>query len=497
MIRTLRRLRRAVARAPLRVKLVSTLLLLLIGALLASGLAASTIMGSYLVSRVDDQLSSAAHRPGRDDDPELDSDDHSRLPSDFVLEVLAADGTTITGPSSNLADYEQALPDLPHYTARQIAAERRHFFTIDAVSGEGHWRVLAEPTKLPDGSTGLTLIAQSLADVERTTNRLTVLLAGIGGAAVVVFAAVGYLIVRASLRPLRDVEATAATIAAGDLTQRVPHGDPRTEIGRLSGALNTMLTEIETAFAERAVSEAAARRSEERMRRFVADASHELRTPLTTIRGFAELYRQAAGRDVDVPRLMRRIEDEAKRMGLLVEDLLLLARLDQQRPLAQLPVDVLALAGDAVHDARMLAPDRPITLDVGRTDPPPIVIGDEARLRQVLANLVGNALQHTPAGTAVTVRVATSPAAGDRRASVRLEVADAGPGLPEADAARVFERFFRADPARSRDEGGTGLGLAIVAALVAGHGGTVRLESRPGAGATFIVELPVADEPED
>jgi two-component system OmpR family sensor kinase len=184
-------------------------------------------------------------------------------------------------------------------------------------------------------------------------------------------------------------------------------------------------------------------------------------------------------------------------MGLLVEDLLLLARLDQQRPLAQLPVDVLALAGDAVHDARMLAPDRPITLDVGRTDPPPIVIGDEARLRQVLANLVGNALQHTPAGTAVTVRVATSPAAGDRRASVRLEVTDAGPGLPEADAARVFERFFRADPARSRDEGGTGLGLAIVAALVAGHGGTVRLESSPGAGATFIVELPVADEPED
>jgi two-component system OmpR family sensor kinase len=309
-----------------------------------------------------------------------------------------------------------------------------------------------------------------------------------------VFAGVGYVVVRASLRPLRDVEDTAAAIAAGDLARRVPHGDPRTEVGRLSGALNTMLAEIETAFEQRAVSEAAARRSEERMRRFVADASHELRTPLTTIRGFAELYRQGAARsEADLARLMRRIEDEANRMGLLVEDLLLLARLDQQRPLAQLPVDVLALAGDAVHDAQAVAPDRAVTLEVGRTDPPPIVIGDEARLRQVLANLIGNALQHTPAGTPVTVRVTTAPAAPGGRAAVHLAVADAGPGLSEDDAARVFERFFRADPARSRDEGGTGLGLAIVAALVAGHGGSVRLDTAAGTGATFTVELPLAE----
>jgi two-component system OmpR family sensor kinase len=267
-----------------------------------------------------------------------------------------------------------------------------------------------------------------------------------------------------------------------------------------------MLGEVETAFAERAASEqaariseahmrqseSAARRSEERMRRFVADASHELRTPLTSIRGFAELYRQGAVTDpADVGRLMRRIEDEAKRMGLLVDDLLLLARLDQERPLARAPVDLLALARDAVHDARATDPERAITLQVGPTDPPPVVIGDEARLRQVLANLVGNALKHTSSGTPVTVRVAVEAQHPGPRAAV-LAVADEGPGMSVEDAARVFERFFRADAARDRRDGSTGLGLAIVAALVAGHGGTVDLETAPGAGACFRITLPLA-----
>jgi two-component system OmpR family sensor kinase len=313
-------------------------------------------------------------------------------------------------------------------------------------------------------------------------------------------------LVRASLRPLREVERAATRIAAGDLAHRVPEADPRTEIGQLTGALNTMLGEIETAFAERAASaeaarhseetarrsEDAARRSEERMRRFVADASHELRTPLTSIRGFAELYRHSsASGEVDVARLMMRIEDEAKRMGLLVEDLLMLARLDQQRPFQQVPVDLLALSSDAVHDARLLAPDRRIELHLGATDPPPIVVGDEPRLRQVLANLVGNALRHTPAGTPVTVRVGSS-ANGSGAAVAAVEVADEGPGMAEDEAARVFERFYRADPSRNRDEGGSGLGLAIVSALVAAHGGRVQLRTKPGAGACFRVELPLA-----
>jgi two-component system OmpR family sensor kinase len=230
------------------------------------------------------------------------------------------------------------------------------------------------------------------------------------------------------------------------------------------------------------------------MRRFVADASHELRTPLTTIRGFAELYRQGAvGDPAEVARLMRRIEDEAKRMGLLVEDLLLLARMDQERPLARAPVDLLALASDAVHDTQTLAPDRPIRLQVGATDPPPVVIGDEARLRQVLTNLLANALRHTPAGTPVTVTVGTGTGTQTRAAAVILTVSDEGPGLSPDAAARVFERFYRADAARNRRDGGTGLGLAIVSALVAGHGGTVDVESQPGAGASFRVELPLAE----
>jgi two-component system OmpR family sensor kinase len=258
-----------------------------------------------------------------------------------------------------------------------------------------------------------------------------------------------------------------------------------------------MLAQIESAFGARAASEASARRSEDRMRRFVADASHELRTPLTTIRGFAELYRQGGVRDpAELDRLMRRIEDQAARMGLLVEDLLLLARLDQQRPLDRRPVDLLALAAEAVNDARAVAPDRRIELVLGGDDGDQggalVVLGDDQRLRQVLANLVNNALTHTPAGGPVEVRVGL--ASLDGRPGAAVEVVDHGPGLTPEQAERVFERFYRADPARSPADGGTGLGLSIVAALVAVHGGTVGVDSVPGRGARFRVVLPLAPD---
>jgi two-component system OmpR family sensor kinase len=268
----------------------------------------------------------------------------------------------------------------------------------------------------------------------------------------------------------------------------VPESDPRTEVGRLARSLNVMLGQIEQSFLAQQSSESAARLSEERMRRFVADASHELRTPLTSIRGFAELYRQGAVSATDeLDRVMKRVEDEAARMGLLVDDLLLLARLDQQRPLQREPVDLLVLAGDAAHDASAVDPDRDVTVEV-TGDGAPIVMGDDARLRQVIGNLVANALTHTPAGTAIRLRVGADRPSG----MAAIEVVDQGAGLSPEQSARVFERFYRADGSRSRSQGGSGLGLSIVAALVAAHGGRVEVDSAPGQGATFRVVLPLA-----
>jgi two-component system OmpR family sensor kinase len=305
----------------------------------------------------------------------------------------------------------------------------------------------------------------------------------------------------------------------------VPDQDPVTEVGRLGRSLNTMLSQIESSFDAQAQSEAAARRSEERMRQFVADASHELRTPLTAMRGYAEYYRQRGGLHEDAPgngqpstgqpstgqpsdelgssaqltrgdmdRIMQRVEQESARMGVLVEDMLLLARLDQQRPIEHRPVDLLTLAADAVQDARIIAPDREITLDVG-SGAAFLILGDEVRLRQVIGNLMNNALTHTPDGTPVAVRVLAGPR--QPVPSVVLEVADQGPGLRQDQAEHVFERFYRADQARTRRAGGTGLGLAIVAALVAAHDGTVALQTAPGQGATFRITLPLAPEAQD
>lgn len=513
--------RRTWSRAPLRVKLAAILVLLVAVALAGSAIAGVATMRAYLTDRVDTQLhavadqpidglpiagSTAVQGPG---DPDGDHDGGpGRLPSSYVVAVTDSDGHLAYGPTSELLDAEEPLPQLPTLTAAQVARAGERAFTTPAVSGDGQWRVLASPTTLSDGAAGTLLVAQSLGDVEGTVDRMTVLFAVIGVIATLIVGALGYLIVRASLTPLRRVEDTAAAIAAGDLTRRLSIADPRTEIGQLSTALNGMLTDIETAFEQRQISEnaarrsedqmraseAAARRSEARMRRFVADASHELRTPLTTIRGFAELYRQDPNPDATaVAQMMRRIEDEAARMGALVDDLLMLARLDQQRPLDHDPVDLLALCADATQDARAVDPDRPISLRVGNTDPPPIVLGDEARLRQVLGNLINNALRHTPARTPVQVRLSTDRPDGHDGGVVRIEVADQGPGMTPDDAARVFERFYRTDQSRNRNDGGAGLGLSIVGALIDAHGGQVDVDTAPDAGCCFRVLLPLAD----
>jgi two-component system OmpR family sensor kinase len=291
----------------------------------------------------------------------------------------------------------------------------------------------------------------------------------------------GWYAVRQAFVPLTQIEDTAAAIAAGDLTQRVPEPHTRDEVASLSRSLNAMLAQIEHSFSVREASE-------QRMRQFVADASHELRTPLATVRGYAELYRQGAvSRPEDIRVAFGRIESEASRMSGLVEDLLVLARLEGERPLSVDDVDLAVLGGDAVQDARVLQPDRHVRL-VGLGGPlgPVHVSGDEQRLRQVVTNLVSNALHHTPAGSPVEVAVGLRP-----DGTAALEVRDHGEGVDPARARRVFERFYRADPARSRrGTGGSGLGLAIVAAIVTAHGGKVGVAQTPGGGATFVVELP-------
>jgi two-component system OmpR family sensor kinase len=303
-------------------------------------------------------------------------------------------------------------------------------------------------------------------------------------------AALAAWVVRLGLAPLTAMERTAQQISAGDLSRRVDDVDPHTEAGRLGIAFNAMLGQIESALAARTASE-------QRLRQFLADASHELRTPLTTIRGFAELYRQGAAQQPEqAEKVVRRIEEVAARMGLLVEDLLLLARLDQQRPLARQPVDLLSLAGDAVHDARLLAPARTVDLSV-QPGAAFLVIGDEPRLRQVIGNLMSNALTHTPDGTPIEVSIGSGtldPRLPDSPPAVTLDVTDHGPGMTPEQAHRVFERFYRTDQARTRATGGSGLGLAIVNALVSAHGGVASVRTAPGKGATFRIALPLAPE---
>jgi two-component system, OmpR family, sensor kinase len=488
--------RRLLARTPLQVKLIAAVLVLVTVALALIGLASVAALDGYLVGRLDDQLALVADRYRREDDGFRPGPGGGGRgpgpPSPYLVQKRNANGG-ITGnlPNDSL-DNEESSPRLPS-DAAWFSEHAGKAATVPATSGDGRWRVVVEP--IGDGDN--VVVAASLDGIDSTTRQLRTIDLVVSLVVLVLLAGVGAAIVRASLRPLVEIEQTARAIAAGDLTRRVPERDPGTEVGRLGQALNTMLAQIESAFGARAASEASARRSEDRMRRFVADASHELRTPLTTIRGFAELYRQGAARDpAELDRLMRRIEDQAARMGLLVEDLLLLARLDTERPLDHQPVDLLALAAEAVNDARAVAPDRRIELvlggDGGDHDSVLVVLGDDRRLRQVLANLVNNALTHTPAGSPIEVRVGTSTL--DGRPGVAVEIVDHGPGLAPEQAERVFERFYRADPARSPADGGSGLGLSIVAALVAVHGGTVAVDSVPGRGARFRVVLPLAPD---
>jgi two-component system OmpR family sensor kinase len=471
------RLRAPLANASLRVRVMAAAAVLVAVTSAVMGLLSTALVGSYLVGRADSQLASFGAVTGRlltRLPPALMRPGPSQLPSDFLVEIIyPGDRAQVAGGSA----HDAPLPQIP---ASRLDGPAGPF---TATAGGGHsWRVLVRP--LPGGRHAV--IALSLDPANSTIAHLEIADALAGVAAVAVLAGIGFPLVRASLRPLAKIEDTAAAIAAGDLSRRISHPPQRTEVGRLTAALNTMLGRIETAYRAREEGEAHARDSEDKMRRFVADASHELRTPLTSVKGLAELcLRQGdAASRAEATGLVTGIQQEATRMSLLVDDLLLLAQLDQARPLQLRPVDLTSVAAEAVQSARAVQPDRPLALSAA---PDPVIVNaDDARLRQVIDNLLSNALRHTPATTPVTVTVDTSAGCG------QLTVTDQGPGMTAEQAARVFERFYRTDTARSRAHGGTGLGLSIASALVSAHQGTISVNTRQGHGTAFRVLLPLA-----
>jgi signal transduction histidine kinase len=471
-----------VANASLRVRVMATAAFLVTITSVVMGSLGTALLHGYLLGRADQQLRDFAAVASRNlaagPPPRLPRARQPGQPSQpfqFLIEIISSGGRI----SVSEAPLHHA--SLPRIAPSQLSQAREPFTAPAAGDPGDSWRVLVRT--LPGGRHAV--IAFSLDNLNRTVTRLEIADAVAGAVAIVLLAGIGLPLVRISLSPLARIGDTAAAIAAGDLSRRIDHPPHSTEVGRLAESLNAMLARIEAAYRAREEGEARALDSEDRMRRFVADASHELRTPLTSVRGLAEfsLQQGADASPAELLRLMTLIQTEATRMGRLVEDLLMLAQFDHHRPLERRPVDLSSIAAQAVLAARLIQPDRRITL---RADVPVIVDADAEQLRQVLDNLIGNALQHTPRGSAVTVTVA------DQAGQAQLTVTDSGPGLTTDQASHVFERFYRTDPARTRARGGSGLGLSIAAALTTAHAGTITVDTQPDRGAAFQVRLPLS-----
>jgi two-component system OmpR family sensor kinase len=489
-------------------------MVLAIATLAAVGIVVTDVAGVWmlrdqLVKRIDQQLSEDARASLRGQLFRGNVYRRGPFGPDSRLLAYYADGTRYYAEGTLLTPPAADDPKLGSFASLKAHADGDPY----TVNG---WRVLV--TTLPEFSLGprYAVDAVSLAEIGGTESQLILIDAGVSTLVLILIGVAAAIVVRLGLRPLTRMEQTAAMIARGDLSRRVESTDPHTEAGRLGIALNAMLGEIEAALAARTASE-------QRLRQFLADASHELRTPLTSIQGFAELYRRGGARPgPGLDEAMGRIESEVARMALLVGDLMLLARMDEERPLDRHPVDLLEVAADAVRDAHVRVPTRFVGLgtldDSYNTFEPLTVLADEPRLRQVVTNLVANALQHTPDEARVEVRVGRPAPSGTAGNGVpvaavgeplppgqpvaALEVVDTGPGMAPSAAGRAFERLYRADPSRSRSHGGAGLGLSIVAAIVRAHGGRVELWTTPGKGARFRVLLPaeplnLEDYPED
>jgi two-component system, OmpR family, sensor kinase len=471
--------------ASLRARLLAAVLALTACGLLLAGAITYVEQRSFQYSRVDQELKAAVipvsgaleqmvgHEPydhdGREPGRGPGGGPNFGIPAGTYGQKRDASGQVIADKVFSLNQTVTAKPALP---AKLTTGE---IINVKGRKGvDTRYRVIAAADPR-DGTT--TVVAIPLRATDDTLQQLLVVEALVIAGVLIVLGLVSWVVVRVGLLPLDRMGHTAGAIAGGDLSHRVESTDPRTEVGRLGISLNAMLDRLERAFGEREASE-------DRLRRFIADASHELRTPLASIRGYAELFRMGAARDpADVEKAMGRIEDEAARMGVLVEDLLTLARLDEVPDTPHARLDLAALVRDAVDDGRASAPDRAIGIEV---DGPALVLGDRDQLRQVLGNLLRNAFVHTPQGTPIEVSLAHVDG------EVRLEVRDHGPGLPTSDAEALFERFWRSEGGRERGRGGAGLGLAIVAAIVDAHDGEVRAGNAPGGGASFVVTLPAA-----
>jgi two-component system OmpR family sensor kinase len=457
----------------LRGRLLLAAAAMVLVALVGADLATYAQLRSYLFGQVDGQLQNAHV-----------TIEHALSGGGNVPQLLQGIVQVRNGDDEVLCcNFDQPNVSLPSHIALVPPGPSNpdgatYFNAPSATPGGPTYRVRASSLN----GLGQLIVALPLDQVQRTLHHQARVDFAVTSLALIGVVVLGWWLVRLSLRPLEDMEKAAAAIAEGDLALRVPGDTERTEVGRLARTLNVMLTRIQDAFAARDATENRLRQSEERLRRFVADASHELRTPVAAVGAYAELFeRGAANRPEDLARVLAGIRSETVRMGGLVEDLLLLARLDEGRPLEQQPVELVGLVAEAVGAASAVGPDWPARLEATHTVE---VTGDAPRLRQVVDNLLANVRAHTPAGTLTVVRV------GARDGSGVIEVADNGPGFPAGTEGRVFERFYRADPSRSRQNGGAGLGLAIVAAIVAAHGGTVAASDTPGGGATFTVWLP-------
>lgn len=468
--------------------LLATLVVVAIG-IGTSDFVAHASLKNYLIKQVDTQLTGVANgsvgrlnRAGIE--PNANEDDANGspfrivrplrgVPTETLVTLLDSNGNELGRLGGDITNSSQTMR-FNGFTTAKVAATKGLPFTVKGVKDGGDTRAIAQV--LPTGL-GSIVVAVSLAGVDRTLHEMTWPFLLISLIILVLIAFLSRFIIRISLRPLSEVEGTAAAIAAGDLSARLPDNNPKTEVGKLTRSLNTMLSRIEESFAVRVASES-------KLRQFVADASHELRTPLTAIRGFAELHRQGAVEGVEKTKeLIGRIEKESIRMGSLVEDLLLLARMDEARPVSMEPVDLTHVLEECIASARAAGPDHPITADI---EPDIFVLGDNKRIHQAIANLLANARTHTPLGTKITVRAKSG------KDDTRVSVSDEGPGLSPADQKKIFERFFRADPSRQRSSGeGSGLGLSIVDAIMKLHGGSVSVESELGRGATFTLTFPI------